>query len=778
MSSQNGKDMRSFYLDDFYVEPDAGQISKADLSRHVSPNAIAVLLFMAENYHQLVTREEIIETVWGTEHVGTEALTRAISEIRHALNDQATASRYIQTLHSRGYKLLVKPLSSPVDSADGTPTNPNEKSRLLGKLLRHGVIQAGAAYLIVGWVLIQVAEVTFSDIGLPEWTEQFVTFTVIGGFPIVLLLSWFLEFADGKLRLDVGKQHINLLQGLEQNYIAVFIAYVIASLGAATYQLTAGFETKAGPLIEAVAFDPLPISENSLAVLRLAQFGDDERLEPLAEGLSEDLIDAVAKLPGLLVSSRGDSWSLAPNSRSETIRERLRVSHYVEGSIRFLDAATFRVVVQLVDAKTGFHIVSRGFNLALKEYFAVPEKVTELLVSNLRLGLSYESIRPGSTIEQRADVNSYLLQRRGLHELYKPRTTTNIGKAIGFFNSALELDQDYPAAHAGICRANTLLYSITRAAKDIEKAQTACSKALATGARLPLVLNAVGNLYFATGNYKEARDAFQGALEYDKRYVQAMAGIAKIATREGDFDEAEQLIKQAIELSPGNWRLINNLAGLYFGNGMYEEAAGEYGKIVLIAPENFAAIGNLGAARLMSGDLRQAQLDLERSIALQLDPLVASNLGIVHYFLGDFERAVETFTDISIRSPKSSAVQVALADAVYFAKGAASARAAYERAQALSKAELVVNPEDSETLAFWAWSQAMNGQSAQALSAIAKAIALAPDDPYSHYYHALIAARNGDSKAANKALKAARGYGYPNALLLADPFLNEFGLSI
>ncbi|MEQ9563221.1 MAG: winged helix-turn-helix domain-containing protein, partial [Woeseiaceae bacterium] len=425
-----------FLLKGLSVEPTTGQVSDTLGSRHIPSKAMEVLLLLARNSRRLVTRDELLQRVWGDGHGSAEALNHAISEIRHALHDHAATPEFIQTVPTRGYRLLVEPTLkiAPELKKEKPRENSGEKQAIWQALIRHGVVQASAAYLVAGWLLIQVADATFDQLGLPEWSQQFITFAVIGGFPVVVLLAWFLEFTDSGLQVDDGQHRGNLYKGLERNYLAIFVAYAIAAFGAGIYQVTVGFEVPRSPAMSDV--EPLPVEDNSLAVLKLATFGDDDRLRLFSYGLSEDLIDALAKLPGLSVSGRGDSWSLPENATSAEVRRRLRVAYFVEGSIRMIGENTMRVVVQLVDSATGFHIDSRRFDFEIEKFAELEKDLTRLIVANLRLSLDGDnsvSVMPA----EETTVDAYLLYRRGLEELYKPRSGSSIRAGIGYFRDAL-----------------------------------------------------------------------------------------------------------------------------------------------------------------------------------------------------------------------------------------------------------------------------------------------------------------------------------------------------
>jgi tetratricopeptide (TPR) repeat protein len=286
-----------------------------------------------------------------------------------------------------------------------------------------------------------------------------------------------------------------------------------------------------------------------------------------------------------------------------------------------------------------------------------------------------------------------------------------------------------------------------------------------------MVLNAIGNLRLATGKYELAKATFESVLNIDERNVPAISGLAAIAARDQDFDMAEQLIRRTIALQPGNWRSMNELAGLHFGTGRYAEAAKEFRNILFIDPDNFQVIGNLGAASLMAGEFASARDALERSLEKEFDPLVASNLGIVHYYLGDFEKSVAIHRRVIEVSPKSSGSRVNLGDALHFLGDDEGATAAFEKATELARSDLGVNPDDPETLSYLAWSLTMTGAIDEGLRYANRALDIDAGDPYSYYYVGLIHLQNGQPDAAIRALESALDNGYNVKMLAAEPYV-------
>lgn len=764
-----------FFLHELLVEPLVGRVSGGGEPGHLPSKSIEVLLCLAKQPRKLVSREEILSSVWGDGNGTTEALSHSVSEIRHALGDHADDPVFIQTVPKRGYRLLCEPRlrdsSSRIESASPDAARPVAES-FWNTLLRHGVVQASIAYLVVGWVLIQVADTTFFNLGLPAWAISFVTYMVIGGFPIVVLLAWFLEVVGGRMIWDRGDQSGPLLQGLERNYLAIVAAYGIAALGAGIYQYTVGFTVQqddSSPVAEA---EPplIPIEPNSIAVLQLLNIDGSDATKVFSDGLSEDVLDRLATIPGLLVSSRGDAWSLPANASSQVVRRRLRVAYFVEGSVRVV-GDELRVIVQLINSESGFHVVSRSFNKKLQDFMAIQREITDLIIANLRVALPDDTQLPVAPSFEGANLDAYVLYRRGRDVLNKPATRETVREGIGLFRQSLAIDPGYAAAHAGLCASYTAFYEISHDAADIGAAEQACAAALSANSRLHMVHDALGHLNMLTGRTAEAERAFSQALQINQKDVAAMLGLASVFRQQQRFDEAETLLNTAVELQPGNWNTINTLGNFLFGMGRYADAAAEYQKVVYLDPLNWATLGNLGGALMMTGDFAAARDAIERALKIETNQTIYSNLGTIFYYLGEFQQSVAIHRQVAKLSPNSNFVWLNLADALYFAGDRAGAHDAFAKSAELSKSQLAVNPSEAESLYLLAWAQTMSGDESDAAELIGRAVAIAPSDPYAYYYDALLKTKHGDYAAATAAIKVAVELGYPTQMLAAEPYL-------
>lgn len=757
--------LQGFWLGDRRVEAASGTVSANGRTEHLPPLAVEVLLYLAHRPGELVSRHELLREVWGEDGGSDEALGHAISALRHGLGDHADRPEFVQTVPRRGYRLLLEPQLD----ATAMPQRSAIQAPFLRELMQRGVVQAGAAHLVVGWLLIQVADATFSDLGLPTWSAAFVTYVVVGGFPVVLLLAWFLEFTGGRLVIDRGQRRHR--RGFDQNYLAIVVAYGFAVMAVGAYQATVGIQvdepvrTPGGTIVH----EELPVTPDSIAVLRFQNIGDNPRAQLFSDGLAEDVLDRLARVPGLSVASRTDAWSLPEDAGSIEVRRRLRVANYLEGSVR-LDGENLRVTVQLINSANGFHRFSRTFDRQLESFLDVQREITSLTVANLRIALESEAQAMLATEFVDTDLDAYALYRRGREVFAGPHSVESLAEAKSYFEQALELDPRFAAAHAGLCRTYVAEYIVQNDAQHIAQAEQSCSQALLSNPNLYMVYTALGDLHRETNRMAQAELAYRNALERNPKDVESITGLAQIYQQQNRADAAAEQYQLAIRLQPGNWRTINLTGTFYFSNGNFAKAASAFRSVLFLDPDNWQAQGNLGSALVMAGRFEEAERALARSIEMHPDQWSYSTLGIIQYYQGEFDLSVQTHRLALELAPQSPLVWANLADALYFA-GNEEAESAFQRAAELAEEHLNVNAGDTDALQILAWASAMLGDNQRSRTLMDRALQLVPNDPYVYYYDALTRTRSGDIAGAIAAIQSAVELGYPKAMLAGEPYL-------
>jgi len=767
--------LNGFYLGAIRVQPVQGEIHGPGGTVHLPPKAMEVLLALASSPGELVTRRKLIAAVWGQKGASPEAVGRAVSEIRHALGDQPDRPQFIQTVPRRGYRLIIMPRTEAPPTAPVTaPAAPvvDDDPGLFDDLRQRGVIETGIAYLVFGWLIIQVADIVFAQLHLPEWSGTFVTVLVIAGFPIALVLSWFLEIRDGRAIVDDQSQRDKRRRQFSRTYLSVIAALVIAAVAVYVYDSRIGLPVPGSAATADGTPEPQlpPVQDNSIAVLPFLNLDGSEETQIFSDGLVDDVITRLSRVPGLLVSSRGDAFSLEPNSPSQRVRDRLRVALYVEGSVQ-MAGQRMRIIVQLIDSATGFHVLSRSFDRPREDFFDIRDEITRLTVANVRVALPPETRVAAEGLGDDPSLDVYLLYRRGVEVTLLPDTVETLETALGWFDRALELDGDYAAAHAGRCMTFVKLYPETDDARYIGEAEAACTLALQLNPNLDVVHTALGDLYLATGKYDRAESSFLAAYGIDPRSVAALTGLGNVYMLQRRSDDAEARFREAIGLHPGDWFAYNSLGYFLYRLGRYDEAAQQYQYVVALDRQNFQGWSNLGAAYMLDGEFESA-LEAYRKV-LQIKPyqIAYSNQGLMYYYLGREEEAAEALRASVELAPNDHLAWSNLGDALWMGGRSDEAAEAFATAEGFARAALEVNPNDPGYLMDLAWITAMLGRPDEARELIGRSLSISPDDPYAHYYSGLIRLRAGENEKSLDDFEVALEKGYPVKLLAADPQL-------
>jgi tetratricopeptide (TPR) repeat protein/DNA-binding winged helix-turn-helix (wHTH) protein len=768
--------LQGFYLSDLLIEPTKGRVTGREGSEHLASKAIEVLLCLAAQPGELVSREELLDKVWGKDAGSQEALSHAVGEIRHSLHDQAEDPIFVQTLPKRGYRLLVTPVLADGDTGTIVLGAKNsigtDELGLFENLKQRGVLETGLAYLILGWLLIQVSDIVFDQLLLPQWVGTFVTVLVIAGFPIAIILSWFLEFRDGRAVIDDPSPRDARKRRFGRTYVSVIGALGIAGVLVFIYDKSVGLpeQETTDPVIVDEQFALPPVLDNSIAVLPFLNIDGSDTTQIFANGLVDDVITRLSRVPGLLVSSRGDSFTLEPNSSSDKVRDRLRVATYLEGSVQ-TDGDKLRIIVQMIDSETGFHILSRSFDRPREDFFDVRDEVTQLTVANVRVALPLDKRDLSLQSDDVSTLDAYMLYRRGVDAILSSASMDNITEALRWFDEALSIDPEYAAAHAGKCAAYENAYREVHEASRIDEAQSACSTALQLNPNLVIVHAALGDLYVSIGKLAEAEQSYLQALEIDPSNSQSYMGLGDVYLALNRPDDAEDSLRQAIGLRPGDWAPYNRLGNFLYYQGRYAEAAEQYQYAIALDRSNSNAYSNLGAAYMLAGHFEAALTAFQKSIEIDPKATAYSNLGLMHYYLGQYDESIENHQNAVALEPNDHVSRSNLGDALWNSGDRESAREVFQEALLLAEDAFDVNPNDPFTIMNLAWIHAMLDDGSEARALMDRARSLAPDDPFTHYYDGLVLARVSDIDGAIAALKVAVDSGYPIALLAAEKHL-------
>lgn len=623
---------------------------------------------------------------------------------------------------------------------------------LVEELRSRSVIRALIAYSVVAWMLLQVADVTFDRLPIPDNSMTVLIVLVITGFPIVGILAWGYEITiKGIVRHDETTDGAPRLAFF--HYIAIVVAVTVVS-GSGLYYWSQNF------------WEP---SRRSIAVLPFVNNSGGEDTDYFSDGLTEEVQSLIVRLGEFRVVALSTSAQLKDTFMDVvSIADRLGAESVLQGSVRrYQDQVS--VTARLIDGDDGSELWSDTFERNLSDIYTIQEDIARHVARALHVVLPVSADRRLKNLGTR-NVDAYDSYLRGLDFLRQPPDETSLLLAEGLLRESLAMDPDFAKAHAAMCRKHLAGYRKSRDAARFGAAEAACQRALEFDDDSAEVRTALGNLYVASGKYENALHEFDAALEENSNLADAYIGIANTYVGLNRDEEAEASLRQAIDADVSYWASFNAMGNFLFGQGRFEEAAEFYQMYVNRADNDGFALSNLGAAYYLAGEFRLAAEAWDEAIKIRPGRSVYSNTGTMYFYLGDFDKAADRYAMAANMAPNDYIVWGNLADAYYFGdKFSQVADVTYKRARQLAEGQLEVNPNDGEAISFIAYYSARLGEREKALELDKIAHERAPDTMYVYYNSALIHAQFDQTEDALDALERAVELEYQRDLLSLDP---------
>jgi TolB-like protein len=450
------------------------------------------------------------------------------------------------------------------------------------ELKRRNVYKVAVAYAVVGWLLVQVATQVFPFFEIPNWAVRTIVLAIAIGFPIALVFAWAFELTPEGIKrtedVDLAAQtHTKSRAWIYVVVIGGAISVALFFLGRYTVQNTpasrfASEELRRDKQSGATA-PKSAISQKSIAVLPLLNESGDPKDEYFSDGLSEELIAALAQIRELKVIGRSSSFRFKDRKEeTKTIGEKLGVATLLEGTVR-KQGERVRIVAELINAADGIELWTRTFDRELKDIFAVQEEIAAAVASSLKvtlLGLDERSSAKPATKNTEAH-NAYLLG----HYYLQRRNLEDYRKAVAHFDEAIRLDPDYALAYAERSEAWTQIGDLSGQGKKTAwpKAREDAEKAVAIAPTLAEAHAALGWVrFFVEWKFAEGLTELKRAKELSPANPTANDLLARVIVYLGKPDEAEKQARQAAELDPLAFPAQNNLARVLFIEGKLEEA--------------------------------------------------------------------------------------------------------------------------------------------------------------------------------------------------------------
>jgi TolB-like protein/tetratricopeptide (TPR) repeat protein len=491
------------------------------------------------------------------------------------------------------------------------PTN------FFAELKRRNVYKVALAYVVVAWLLIQAASIFLPAFDAPPWVMKAFIMIIAVCFSVALVLSWAFEITPEGIKLEsevAPNESIRRRTGRKIVGITVVLAVIAAGL--LVFNL---FQTIPTTLPTTAAL----ITNKSVAVLAFANLSDDKGSEYFSDGISEELLTVLQKIPGLHVAARTSAFSFkGKNATAQEIGQKLGVAHLVEGSVRKAGDVV-RIAARLTRTDTGEQLWSENFTRDLKDVFAVQTELAQTIVGQVSGQLTNDAANPAAKAAIQAEVRA--AERGGTknveaHQHYlQGRFYSNrgseksAGEALVEYQRAVELDPSFALAWAGLARTHMwycgLSSAIGRAGFDdhLARAREAAARALAIEPNLPeaLLVRSKIQLDFDF-DWNGAAETVRSALALAPADPALVTAAGTLALARGNTTRAIELYRQAVALDPVNPFARSWLAFILGVTGRLAEASAEYPRVVELIPAAPWSHAGLGLAFIVKGKFEEA----------------------------------------------------------------------------------------------------------------------------------------------------------------------------
>ena len=477
---------------------------------------------------------------------------------------------------------------------------------LVTELNRRNVMRVAVAYAIAGWVLMQIAATVLPIFEAPPWTLKVVTFLIVLGFPIALILAWAFEMTpEGiKREADVDRSDsITTQTGRKLDRAIIVVLLVGITWLAADKLLWTDGETR------------ITVDKRSVAVIPFQNMSQDAANEPFTIGIHDDLLTQISRIGSIKTISRTSVLQYRDTTKTiPEIAAELGVATILEGGVQRAGSRV-RINAQLIDAATDEHLWAETYDRELNatNIFAIQSEIALAIAKALRATLTADEQQRLDNVPTRsiAALERYFVGK----QMLEGRNTESLLAAIDYFQQVIKLDPDFALAYSGLADAYMLLpeYSAAVDPREIqENSEAATVKALSLDPDLPEVLTSMGwNRLIHDYDWAGAEEMLRRALEIQPNHSGALHWLSHVVSWQGKHEEALAVARKAVAVDPLSRLMKMNLAYIMVD-------AGDFGRGIPLArttiernPNFVSQMRNLTLHELRAGDVKNGAMGLE-----------------------------------------------------------------------------------------------------------------------------------------------------------------------
>lgn len=475
--------------------------------------------------------------------------------------------------------------------------------------------------------MIEVTSTVLPGLNLPEWTTTLVILLVSLGFVIAVMLAWAFDIGPGGLQRTLAKQ----------------AEPAAAEPPVAVTQDRTTHET------------PAPSSSSSrrksIAVLPFVNMSGDTENEYFSDGISEEILNLLVKLPQLKVASRTSAFIFKGKEASiPTVARELGVDTVLEGSVRRAGERV-RITAQLIEASSDSHLWSETYDREMDDVFAIQDEIAQNIADALEVTLSPKERRSIQYVAT-SNAQAFDFYLRGKSFMYT-MTRRDYEHAIRMFEQAIDVDAKFALAYAGIADAYSHLYRYADASNEnVRKSVEASEKAIALDSDAAEPHASRGLSLFISGQFEAAKAEFDVAIKLNPNLFDAYYYYGLACSSNSDFEAAEKMYLKAMEVNPADYQSPLFLAQAYTSLGRkHDEMRVRLGALETIQrhlemnPHDTRAL-YFGAQNLVLVGENEKGVELaERALGQDQDePVVLYNVACFYALQGDPDRSIELLT--------------------------------------------------------------------------------------------------------------------------------------
>jgi len=450
------------------------------------------------------------------------------------------------------------------------------------ELKRRNVYKVAVAYIVAGWALSQGIAQVFPVFDVPNWAIRAIVLLIIVGFPIAITFAWFFEITpEGIKRTEVADATHQHSRGKAWIYVVAIGAIVSIGLFLLGRYSAATFNAASGRA------EPAAIPAKSIAVLPFENLSDDKSTAYFSDGITEEILNALAQIPNLKVAARRSAFQFKGNDLDlHKIGQVLGVAHILEGSLQKAGDQV-RINVQLVNVQDGLQTWSEKYDRKLDNVFAVEDEIAKAIATKLRVQLTGGAGQPLVT-DSTNNPQAHELYLRGLTLL--AARGRGLREASDSFQQAVKLDASYARAWGALAITELLLpsYGLDSFDAVLPRAESAAQRALSLDSNTASAYVAVGLANVFRCHWPEADQAFRRALVFAPGDAEAVNQYAQFLTSIGQLEAGLREIERAQQLDP-----LSPIIGVIHAGTLaalrHDDAAEAQIKKVITAHPEFAA---------------------------------------------------------------------------------------------------------------------------------------------------------------------------------------------